>query len=324
MKAPGFLTDLYGDLRDRKLLPLVAILLVAIVALPFLLSSNPEPPPPNDDAVLAAQAAAEDVPSIPAVLAADPGLRDYRERLSRLSEKNPFHEQVDDLEKAPAGTGADSVPTASELGSDLLSEPAASPAGTAGGAPSSSSSGGGGDVNIDLATDETVSDGNASTGGSSATNTGGGGSGGDSGGSGGSGGEGGVLAFRVDVEVGPAGDLERRRNVKLLTTLPSQSNPVLLFLGASEDGKHAVFLVSDDVETARGDGHCLPTPADCQFLKLKRHDEMKLGYAPAGEPDTYVIRLLDIRLKRNEDTVNSDRGAHSGSAIAGLDSFLGG
>jgi hypothetical protein len=46
MKVPPFLSDLYYDLRDRRLLPLLALILVAIVATPFLLKEDsPEPAP---------------------------------------------------------------------------------------------------------------------------------------------------------------------------------------------------------------------------------------------------------------------------------------
>ena len=40
LKVPDFALDLYYDLKERHLLPLVAILLVAVVALPILLSSG--------------------------------------------------------------------------------------------------------------------------------------------------------------------------------------------------------------------------------------------------------------------------------------------
>ena len=40
LKMPQFLVDLYWDLRDRRLLPLVGLVLVAIVAVPFLLGGS--------------------------------------------------------------------------------------------------------------------------------------------------------------------------------------------------------------------------------------------------------------------------------------------
>lgn len=42
MKVPTFLSDLYWDLHDRRLLPLVALIVVAIVAVPFLLGGTRE------------------------------------------------------------------------------------------------------------------------------------------------------------------------------------------------------------------------------------------------------------------------------------------
>ena len=40
LKAPKFLADIYADLRERHLLPLVAVLLIAIVAVPIALSES--------------------------------------------------------------------------------------------------------------------------------------------------------------------------------------------------------------------------------------------------------------------------------------------
>ncbi len=286
MKAPKFLSDLYADMRDRKLIPLVAVLLIAIPAVPILLSSDPEPIPPA--VPIAAGAEADELPTLPAVLASDPGLRDYRERLNALRTKNPF-----------AGVPAEKSKSKDAQVEDVTeaAEAAGIPVGTGG-------SGGGGTSIDESTTTESidVTDNSVSNSGNNNNNNNNGNTEPD------------TLAFRVDVEVGRAGDLQRRKNVKLLTPLPSQSNPVSLFLGASEDGKHAVFLVSDDVVTARGDGRCVPTPADCQFANLKKGDEMRFGYAPnGGDADTYVLKVLDILLERNEDTANPDRSGRSDS-----------
>ena len=44
LKTPDFLSDLYYDLRDRRLLPVVALVIVAIAAVPFLLGGDSEEP----------------------------------------------------------------------------------------------------------------------------------------------------------------------------------------------------------------------------------------------------------------------------------------
>ena len=62
LKAPDFLADLYYDLRDRRLLPLIAVVVVAIVAVPFLLGelrSRQPTLPPTGAAALAAASAPE-------------------------------------------------------------------------------------------------------------------------------------------------------------------------------------------------------------------------------------------------------------------------
>jgi hypothetical protein len=120
--------------------------------------------------------------------------------------------------------------------------------------------------------------------------------------------------------------MERHRDVKLMTPLPSESNPVLLFLGASEDGKRAGFLVSSDVVTVRGDGNCVPAPSACQLLYLKKGDEMELGYAPTGEPDEFVIRLRGISLERNGEIAEGksrEERNDEGGALEGVRAFFG-
>jgi hypothetical protein len=298
--------DLYADMRDRRLLPLVGLLVVAILAVPFLLSSETELPPPSS-----ATETAEVPEGIPtaAVMVSDPGLRDYRERLEDLNSKNPFGTDPIDVKNEAAKSQVESVTDA---------------AADAGVADAATSAGGGSATPIEATVSEALDDSTTSS--SITVNEGSGGGEGDNNGGGngnGSDSDPVELAFRVDVETGQAGDVKRRKNVKLLTVLPSQANPVNLFLGASEDGKHAVFLVSEDVVTARGDGRCVPSPADCQFVNMKKGDEMRFEYAPnGGDADSFILRVLDIGLERNEATADSDRESLS-SPVETLQAWLG-
>jgi hypothetical protein len=104
VKAPKFATDLYADLRDRRLLPLVALLLVAIAAAPFLLGGGEDEevpatiPPAAGGAVAAAQASFAVVPE-KAIL------RDYRTRLGHREARNPFEQPL-----APAQSEAGGEP----------------------------------------------------------------------------------------------------------------------------------------------------------------------------------------------------------------------
>ncbi len=277
-RAPRFLTDLYADLRDRRLLLPVAFLAIAIVTVPLLLKSDPAPPPP---AMSSPELTADEAAATPAVVAAEPDLRDYRERLENLNSKNPFG-KGSDASDSTAGAGVTVVPVdgsgtlsglepADDGSSETVDsvEPAPSPTASAPAPVTSETS----------SESETKSTEDKSSGDDTASP------------------EQVEVAYRADLRVGRAGELERRKNVKLLTVLPNRANPVAIFLGASEGGKEAVFMVSSDVEGAEGEGSCLPSGEDCQFLILKPEESMKLHYAGGEETETYVIRLLELRLE---------------------------
>ncbi len=84
------LRDLYRDLRDRRLLPVVIALAVAIVAVPFLLGGGgSDPVSPSVPAATSEAGAGGADPLSPVVLADVPGLRDYRKRLDEFQSRDP-------------------------------------------------------------------------------------------------------------------------------------------------------------------------------------------------------------------------------------------
>jgi hypothetical protein len=89
VKVPGFLSEIYYELRERHLLPLVVVLVVAIFAVPIALSESAETPEaptaPVESGATASSSATQVV-----VAKSAPGLRDYRKRLADLSSKDPF------------------------------------------------------------------------------------------------------------------------------------------------------------------------------------------------------------------------------------------
>lgn len=88
-KVPPFLADLYYDIRDRRLLPVILLILVAIVAAPVLLKDEPEQRPvpvPVTKNPGIAQTSAKTL----TVVKSSPGLRDYKERLRHQQPSNPF------------------------------------------------------------------------------------------------------------------------------------------------------------------------------------------------------------------------------------------
>src|SRR5438128_1338996 len=93
LKVPDFLYDLFYDLKERHLLPLVALLIVAMIGAPiyFKGSSKSEPEPAATPGGAAATAStAADTGETLVVARSEPGLRDYRQRLKKYRELDPF------------------------------------------------------------------------------------------------------------------------------------------------------------------------------------------------------------------------------------------
>jgi hypothetical protein len=86
LKPPKAVADLYADLRDRRLLPLVALLAIAIVAVPFLLADKS----PTKPAFVPASPGAAPAAATFSVVPAKQQLRDYRKRLKHRKRESPF------------------------------------------------------------------------------------------------------------------------------------------------------------------------------------------------------------------------------------------
>jgi hypothetical protein len=278
VKAPRFLSDLHRDLRERHLLIPAVALVVALVALPVLLSagSAPAPPPPS-----AAPVAAEDaVPVEPAVLAETTGIRDYRKRLAASKRKNPFTQQFAAPTKEsvalqpPADVGTDggstgdvaaSSPSSSLPPADTASTDVGATPGTGTPAPQTTTT-------QTTAPDTTSDPQSQQT--TTVQDTA-------------------LITRRIDVTAGPLGHAKRIADVGELSLLPSDKAPVVAFIGVSEDGNRAAFVVSADVTASDGDGRCLAaTQSACQILTLKVGDQQTFAYAPDGL--VYRLKVLAV------------------------------
>jgi hypothetical protein len=88
LRMPDFVSDLYADLRDRRLLPLVALLIVAIVAAPILIGGSKKEK--QAAPVVVAPTPKVDRASFSVVPAANE-LQEYKKRLSHRRAVNPFN-----------------------------------------------------------------------------------------------------------------------------------------------------------------------------------------------------------------------------------------
>ncbi|HET6830500.1 MAG TPA: hypothetical protein VFH44_04020 [Solirubrobacterales bacterium] len=270
MKAKGgdLFRDLYRDLRDRRLLPVVIALGVAILAVPFLLGGGSDPAPPESPASAEAPVEESD-PLSPVVLADVPGLRDYRKRLSRFHSRDPFKQQMTGAGTAQGGAGnlesdgGDGSTSSSTTSTDSSSTVTSDSSGTPTEEPSSGSSGSPGDH-------------------------------GNKGGNGGKDGKGEerIVRMTIDVRVGPAGGTKVLRGVKALQFLPGDKRPVVQYVEGDADATRAAFVVSPDVSSTAGDGKCDPGRNDCQFLLMEEGDVQTFVYGAKAK--TYRLELLAI------------------------------
>ena len=283
---PQFVTDLLRDLRDRRLLLPAVALLVALIAVPLFLSSSsspaPAPPGPSGGASAAKATAAE-----AAVLTEQLGVTNYRKRLEQFKTKNPFRQQfalpeiTDKLEQSSVSSTASTGVTSGagltpESGGSISASPAVSTS-SPGSTPSSSA-----EPTTTTLTSPSSHDGHPHHNTETTITK--------------------LIQRRIDVKVGPEGSLEKREGVRQLTFLPSAQTPVVAFLGASEDGKKALFVVSTDVAAVNGDGVCLSTTPSCQFVALRKDEAETFDYTP--DAVTYKLKLLAIRdvvIKKTQD-----------------------
>ncbi len=269
--------DLLHDLRARRLLPLVALLVVAIVATPFLLSSpDPELSPTTGQTGLIGTPDGRP-PQLTVVAETPVGLRDYRTRLRRLSAKDPFRQHFTAPKVAAANLGtpggsaatttvptvaptADLPPAPSTTVPASIPEPSSSPDAGGNGNHGGGSSHGG---------DPSPTGPNAP--GSVTTN---------------------VVDYEIDVSVGPPGKTRVRRGVRELTMLPNRKHPVAIFMGVSHDAKRALFRLSTDVTSVFGDTHCRFGKDRCQLVELERGFPISITYGAKDNQYQIAVRKI--------------------------------
>jgi hypothetical protein len=263
-----FFNDLHRDLSDRHLLLPAIGLIVAIIAVPMLLKSEPAVTPPP-----AAPAVGEEATEVrSAVLTSDPGIRDYSQRLEALKEKNPFVQQFAEDTGPAEDPGAVSTEGTDVTGSVPDSTPATGATDTGatdtgatdtGGAPVPGSDGA-------APTEPTQPDVQTR-----------------------------FFAPRVDVTFGKLGDTKQIDDVRHFDFLPNQKTPVVAFLGLGESADKAVFGVSNEVAETSGEGSCSPHEQDgCDLLILRVGQERMLKLV---DGTTYRLKVLDTHFTRIPD-----------------------
>lgn len=278
LKVPPFLNDLYIDLRERRLLPLVALLLVGIVAAPILLNGGSggeesEPLPSLGGSV--GQPASKQTLT---VVKAEPGLRNYRKRLARRTPTNPFKQRYTAPQLAGSELNEQTSTTSTETTSTTTST-STSPETTV--VPSTGGSGG------------------SSSGGADGGSSGGGGSTLQPG-------EVQLYSFSIDIRLAHTeptadGSLKMgkpalRENVDRGTTLPGEKAPVLTYIGTDDKYTKALMLVAPEVTGLLGDNECLAGRVSCQLLALEPEVPEIVEYGDNGARYKFeLVRLVPVK-----------------------------
>jgi hypothetical protein len=83
-------------------------------------------------------------------------------------------------------------------------------------------------------------------------------------------------------------------NLKLLTPLPSVKQPLVIFRGVTAGGKSAAFTLVGEV-IIHGNATCLPSATQCALILLKSGQTEQLEYlSPEGQLVTYELRVASI------------------------------
>jgi len=135
-KVQKFAGDVVYDLRNKNLLIPAVALLVALIAVPVLITRSGSDGSAGAYGLGGATSASTPPESENAVVAYNPGVRNFKKRLSHLGAKNPFTQQY---ENSPAAE-----PGADSLGQALSDSSTSGSSGVGGGTTGGGNSGGGG------------------------------------------------------------------------------------------------------------------------------------------------------------------------------------
>lgn len=334
LKVPAVLSDLYWDLRDRRLLPIVALLIVAIIAAPILLNKGSEPSTgPAAAPTIGGPGSGSDGGASLTVVAAEPGLRNPKERFAHRKPTDPFKQRF---------TGAQPVNPEANAVEHVETVTTVEPEST-----SSSSSSFGGPVveepTVVTPLPEPPHESSPSQPSNPANPNGpgprGGGKSGSEGGSGGgspsestapTGPEGGEIRYygwgaKVQIShtetdgegQSKLGEPEVRDAVKAPAALPGPKKPVVTFIGVDPFSENGLFVVSKEVTAMFGEGICISGTKSCEVVELEKGFPETFEYGP--DHQRWKINLVStqmFRIKAPSPESATDRAIGAAQSVA--------
>ena len=274
----NFFLQLWTDLRARRLLPVAGLLVAGLIAAPIVLSKgSEEPPAPAPETATPQAQPKHQGPEELSQVTLEGEAEGNGSSLSAFDVSNPFAPPKKVVDKALAetqGTTGESVASTDTTGTTGDTGSTGGDTGsTGGGTPDTGT--GGGDQNTGGGDQEKTTE----------------------------------FTYVLDVSFWANG---KRRNIKgleKLDMLPSQVNPLLIFMGVTDNAGNAVFLVDSTLKTT-GEGKCKPSNSDCAFLYLGAGAEQEFTN---DEGDSYRLLINEIRkVKVGDESGTAAKGAKRG------------
>jgi hypothetical protein len=246
--------DIWNDLRQKRLWPVAVLLLVGLVAVPVALSkSSEEPPSPAPVQVAPDTGSKREGPKALASVKLDEALSGRGSALDTFDPSDPFLPPSKVLDDTEEAASSAAV----EAGPSDTTAPTETGSTGSTGVSEPGSTGG-----------ET---GGGETGGGTPTTT--------------------DYTYVIDVTFTANGRKRKTKGMDKLDILPSPASPLLIFMGVTDNGGNAVFLVDATLKAA-GEGKCKPSASKCAFLFLGPGAEQKFT---TEEGDSYTLLVDQIR-----------------------------
>lgn len=105
-------------------------------------------------------------------------------------------------------------------------------------------------------------------------------------------------------------------NIKRLEPLPNPTEPRVIFAGVTDGGKGALFALAGEA-ILKGEGVCVPSPTQCEAVALAADKNEELSYLVGEQTVTYQLHVVSIA--RQQATAaraaRLNRGDRAGEAL---------
>jgi hypothetical protein len=121
------------------------------------------------------------------------------------------------------------------------------------------------------------------------------------------------FTYTLDATLDGPNGVRRFRNMPRLRMLPSESSPLLVFLGVDAASEKAVFLVDSTVTMQEGEGSCSPAKNACATLSMEPGERQAFT---DGDGERYTIQIDQISQRSLASVAKAARAARKRRKVA--------